>query len=164
MTCRRYTFIGSFYFKFKSYFIAYFACFLYFFFIEEQFYTAEVFGRREIVDELLFKWIEWGQHRFVLIVKTTFVYWIPIRITQSGKWIGNQEICMKESIFLCFLFGVNIKSVYLCRPFEKTQGPVAQLNRAFDYGSKGFWFESRRGHERSFTEMWSFFYARSSIE
>jgi hypothetical protein len=76
--------------------------------------------------------------------------------------------------FYLFLFGANYKSVYFCRPFRGNKsdrftrkgkkGPVAQLNRAFDYGSKGFWFESRRGHERSFTEMWSFFYALSSIE
>lgn len=35
-------------------------------------------------------------------------------------------------------------------------GCVAQLNRAFDYESKGFWFESRRGHKSS-TEKWGFF-------
>jgi hypothetical protein len=34
------------------------------------------------------------------------------------------------------------------------------LNRAFDYGSKGFWFESRRGHKRAFPiNRESFFYA-----
>ena len=27
-----------------------------------------------------------------------------------------------------------------------SNGPVAQLNRAFDYGSKGYRFESYRGH------------------
>ncbi len=26
-------------------------------------------------------------------------------------------------------------------------GLVAQLNSALDYGSRGFWFESRQGHE-----------------
>gem|GEM_PF-6118876 len=45
---------------------------------------------------------------------------------------------------------------YICRPLVAyliareaidLGGPVAQLNRAFDYGSKGFWFESRRGHK-----------------
>ena len=28
------------------------------------------------------------------------------------------------------------------------QGPLAQLNRAFDYGSKGCRFESCRGHKQ----------------
>ena len=27
-------------------------------------------------------------------------------------------------------------------------GPLAQLNRAFDYGSKGYRFESCRGHKK----------------
>ena len=30
----------------------------------------------------------------------------------------------------------------------KTKGSLAQLNRAFDYGSKGCGFESRRSHMR----------------
>ena len=30
----------------------------------------------------------------------------------------------------------------------KTKGSLAQLNRAFDYGSKGCGFESRRSHFR----------------
>jgi hypothetical protein len=28
----------------------------------------------------------------------------------------------------------------------KTKGLVAQLNSALDYGSRGYWFESSRGH------------------
>ena len=30
----------------------------------------------------------------------------------------------------------------------KSNGPLAQLNRVFDYGSKGYRFESCRGHEK----------------
>lgn len=37
-------------------------------------------------------------------------------------------------IFFC-IFATEIK-----------QGPLAQLNRVFDYGSKGYRFESYRGH------------------
>ena len=33
--------------------------------------------------------------------------------------------------------------MYIC---TLKRGPVAQLNRAFDYGSEGYRFESCRGH------------------
>ena len=36
------------------------------------------------------------------------------------------------------------KKPYLCT--RKTKGSLAQLNRAFDYGSKGYRFESYRSH------------------
>lgn len=42
-------------------------------------------------------------------------------------------------------FGAYCILLYLCRPLAlllQGIGPVAQLNRAFDYGSKGFRFES----------------------
>tara|TARA_R110001606_G_scaffold55599_4_gene135331 strand:+ start:2505 stop:2651 length:147 start_codon:yes stop_codon:yes gene_type:complete len=29
---------------------------------------------------------------------------------------------------------------------------VAQLNSALDYGSRGYWFESSRGHEKTHKE------------
>ena len=45
--------------------------------------------------------------------------------------------------FLPFLFPI---LPYICRPFGSKRltwnGPVAQLNRASDYGSEGFRFES----------------------
>ena len=31
---------------------------------------------------------------------------------------------------------------------QKRIGPLAQLNRVFDYGSKGYRFESCRGHKK----------------
>ena len=31
-------------------------------------------------------------------------------------------------------------------PLKRKNGPLAQLNRAFDYGSKGYRFESCRDH------------------
>ena len=31
-------------------------------------------------------------------------------------------------------------------PLKRNNGPLAQLNRAFDYGSKGYRFESCRDH------------------
>ena len=36
--------------------------------------------------------------------------------------------------------------MYFCG-LQKSNGPLAQLNRAFDYGSKGCRFESCRGHK-----------------
>ena len=42
-------------------------------------------------------------------------------------------------------FGWFKKSAYLCIAIKKN-GPVAQLNRASDYGSEGYRFESCRGH------------------
>ncbi len=42
-------------------------------------------------------------------------------------------------------FGWLKKSAYLCIAIKKN-GPVAQLNRASDYGSEGYRFESCRGH------------------
>ena len=42
-------------------------------------------------------------------------------------------------------FGGIKKSAYLCIAI-KGKGPVAQLNRASDYGSEGYRFESCRGH------------------
>ena len=43
-------------------------------------------------------------------------------------------------------FGGFKKTVYLCIAIKKN-GPVAQLNRASDYGSEGYRFESCRGHK-----------------
>ena len=51
------------------------------------------------------------------------------------------KIQNNKNIF-CF-----IKSVYLCIAI-KGKGPVAQLNRASDYGSEGYRFESCRGHKK----------------
>jgi hypothetical protein len=43
---------------------------------------------------------------------------------------------------------------------------VAQLNSALDYGSRGYWFESSRGHLRmkSSDESQSFFCANFNVE
>jgi hypothetical protein len=43
-----------------------------------------------------------------------------------------------------YLFAVSL--VNLIFATHKKIGPVAQLNRVFDYGSKGSRFESWRGH------------------
>ena len=40
------------------------------------------------------------------------------------------------------------KKLYLCIAIEKNNGSIAQLNRAFDYGSKGYRFESCRDHKK----------------
>ena len=39
-----------------------------------------------------------------------------------------------------------LKKLYFCSPIQRN-GPVAQLNRASDYGSEGYRFESCRGHQ-----------------
>ena len=43
-------------------------------------------------------------------------------------------------------FGWLKKSAYLCIAIKKN-GPVAQLNRASDYGSEGYRFESYASHK-----------------
>ena len=47
-------------------------------------------------------------------------------------------------MFCCFK-----KRQYLCIAIEKDNGSIAQLNRAFDYGSKGYRFESYRSHSEA---------------
>ena len=47
-------------------------------------------------------------------------------------------------------FGGMAESAYLCNrnsEMKRTEGSVAQLNRASDYGSEGCGFESRRNHK-----------------
>ena len=46
--------------------------------------------------------------------------------------------------FCCFK-----KKLYLCIAIEKNNGSIAQLNRAFDYGSKGYRFESYWSHSEA---------------
>ena len=44
----------------------------------------------------------------------------------------------------------------------KTKGLVAQLNSALDYGSRGYWFESSRGHlRRQLSYSCLFFYTQT---
>lgn len=47
----------------------------------------------------------------------------------------------------------------------KKIGLVAQLNSALDYGSRGYWFESSRGHSKKNVKSvdLAFFYAISLI-
>ena len=41
---------------------------------------------------------------------------------------------------------------------DNKKGLVAQLNSALDYGSRGYWFESSRGHKKiPFLTKWDFF-------
>ena len=54
---------------------------------------------------------------------------VLLKINSDNYW----QICLKIR-----------KSVYIC---TLKRGPVAQLNRAFDYGSEGYRFESCRGHQ-----------------
>ena len=42
-------------------------------------------------------------------------------------------------------------------------GPVAQLNRASDYGSEGYRFESCRGHKKDKQKCLSFFYFKKNV-
>ena len=52
--------------------------------------------------------------------------------------------------FCCFK-----KKLYLCIAIEKNNGSIAQLNRAFDYGSKGYRFESYWSHSKQETNKCS---------
>ena len=47
------------------------------------------------------------------------------------------------------------KKLYLCIAIEKNNGSIAQLNRAFDYGSKGYRFESYWSHSKQETNICS---------
>ena len=42
----------------------------------------------------------------------------------------------------------NKQCLYICSSPKKNKGLVAQLNRASDYGSEGWEFESLRGHDK----------------
>ena len=52
----------------------------------------------------------------------------------------------------CYLVGMEIKCIFASEIFRessrKVNGSVAQLNRASDYGSEGYRFESCRGHHQ----------------
>ena len=56
-----------------------------------------------------------------------------------------------------FIFAAHSVKKSLVAQLNRKKGPVAQLNRAFDYGSKGFWFESRRGHKKASQKCGAFF-------
>ena len=58
-------------------------------------------------------------------------------------------IFLKKNVdtFCCFK-----NKQYLCIAIEKNNGSIAQLNRAFDYGSKGYRFESYWSHSEARSE------------
>ena len=77
-----------------------------------------------------------------------------INCTQTAKIYGSTpqyELKNKKNALFSKktnkIFGGIKKSTYLCIAIKKN-GPVAQLNRASDYGSEGYRFESCRGHSR----------------
>ena len=41
-----------------------------------------------------------------------------------------------------------LKKCYFIKAVARQYGLVAQLDRVFDYESKGRWFESRRAHQK----------------
>ena len=49
---------------------------------------------------------------------------------------------VKQGVFCLDYFGVYLPPLAGSLAGSGQDGPVAQLNRAFDYGSKGFRFES----------------------
>ena len=55
------------------------------------------------------------------------------------------------------MFGGIEKYAYLCIAI-KENGSVAQLNRASDYGSEGYRFESCRSHKEELLEFLFFFF------
>ena len=60
----------------------------------------------------------------------------------------NEEKCKKSLQTFCS----SKKKLYLCIAIEKNNGSIAQLNRAFDYGSKGYRFESYWSHSEARSE------------
>ena len=58
-------------------------------------------------------------------------------------FFSTYGIINKKIFFKCY----DIKKSVFLHAFLK-HGPLAQLNRAFDYGSKGCRFESCRGHKK----------------
>ena len=75
----------------------------------------------------------------------------PLLYQLPPNAVGTRKFSKKrEKLFATFR-----KSAYLCTAIEKNNGSVAQLNRAFDYGSKGYRFESCRSHKAP--SNWCFF-------
>ncbi len=69
----------------------------------------------------------------------------PQRALFSIKAEKNMFFLKKNPpTFCCFK-----KKLYLCIAIEKNNGSIAQLNRAFDYGSKGYRFESYWSHSEA---------------
>ena len=72
---------------------------------------------------------------------------------------------IKRIVFIkkiSILFARKEKKPYLCTRQIKRHGSVAQLNRASDYGSEGYRFESCRSHELNLTMIGE--WLRSSTE
>ena len=67
-----------------------------------------------------------------------------------------EGVVNSESLDFRLFVEKNEKKYRVCYTIEffcifavtKSNGPLAQLNRVFDYGSKGYRFESCRGHEK----------------
>ena len=67
------------------------------------------------------------------------------------KMQKNEKKLQKKSQMFCSIK----KKLYLCIAIEKNNGSIAQLNRAFDYGSKGYRFESYWSHSKQETNKCS---------
>ena len=52
---------------------------------------------------------------------------------------------------------------YLCKRNQKKQGSLAQLNRASDYGSEGYRFESYASHPKEKGDRSPFFMRHRSL-
>ena len=68
------------------------------------------------------------------------------RFLEDDLWIKNngKKVVLKFAGF--------IQMHYLCTRQTKRDGRVAQLNRASDYGSEGYRFESCRDHSEGLEE------------
>ena len=69
----------------------------------------------------------------------------PKKAFWGGK-IKKKRVFLKKNPCTVCVFK---KKLYLCIAIEKNNGSIAQLNRAFDYGSKGYRFESYWSHSEA---------------
>jgi len=69
-------------------------------------------------------------------------YWLAL----LRNFKGFRGISISSTKF-AFLFAFEFAQLTIMLIFAPALGLVAQLNSALDYGSRGYWFESSRGHE-----------------
>lgn len=65
-------------------------------------------------------------------------------VVASERFFQENQLFLKKNVES---FGGKKKCSYLCIAIKKN-GSVAQLNRASDYGSEGYRFESCRSHKK----------------
>ena len=85
--------------------------------------------------------------------ETTARYVQSQQMADGADWLavlcnfkGFKQISFEIKKF-AFLFAFAFAQLTIMLIFAPASGLVAQLNSALDYGSRGYWFESSRGHK-----------------